>query len=763
MTAEREKGHVLLRGGRRKRYSHGLSSSQKQVLAAMAEALIPPQPHHHADGDDDGDADPNKSLSSYYASSASHPPFPDEAAELVVRRFLRLGVLIFKSVLAILSTRLGTLLLCGSACLDTRWPFIHKFPELPLNRREALLQKWSRETLFTPLRTAFMLVKIACCYVFFSWTNENSYNPHWEAIGYHPHANEEKEKEGEEEGEALSRQQHMERPLDKGLIETAKENEKTSLKESLIKKGIYAAEGQNSDTLTVRCDVVIVGSGCGGGVAAAILSKAGLKVVVLEKGQYFVPEDYSGIEEPSIGELYESGGMLTTTDGKILVAAGRTVGGGSAINWAAAIRTPDYVLEDWFLEQKIPLFGSSEYQSAMDVVCERMGVTQVCCKEGLQNQALRRGCEKLGLKVDYVPRNSSEKHYCGSCGYGCRTGDKKGVDATWLVDAVNNGAVILTGCRAERFILEDMEGKKRKKCVGVIAATGGGRQKLTILARATVSACGSLSTPPLLISSGLRNKNIGSHLHLHPVLFAWGYFPESTSEMEGKCHEGGIITSIHKVVSKEGKKEPQAIIEAAAVGPSAFAAMFPWTKGAEVKERMRKYSRTVSLFSLVRDVGSGQVKKGRQIKYTLAQQDKDNIAAGLKQALRILVAAGAAEVGTFRSDGQRMSCGSGGDKPEELDRFLDGVYTAGGVMEVGDKNWTLYSSAHQMGSCRMGANEEDGAVDGNGECWEAKGLYVCDGSVLPSAVGVNPMITILSTAYCISNRIAKSLGVRGGG
>ncbi|KAL5224744.1 hypothetical protein ABZP36_011383 [Zizania latifolia] len=677
-----KRGHPLLRGLGRERYTHGLRPAQMEALRTMCGALIPSLPAADGQvGGEDGEGgrrlirDVDKDMERFYLASAADSTVPDEVAELTFTRCVREAGALVWIVLWMLATRVGTLALCGRSCISDEFPYVRRFADMPAERREEALKRWNTTRWLFPLKIAFALVKILCHLAFYTAVNENSENPCWKAIGYSvPAPVEEPRKE--------ATPSPARRPLDNGVVET-KELDNTTLLRSLAEKGLAVKMNQSSAHHTVRCDVVIVGSGCGGGVAAAVLASAGHKVIVVEKGDYFVAKDYSSVEGPTLEHLYEQGGVFCTANVSTSIFAGTTVGGGSAVNWSASIRTPADVLQEWSRDHGLPVFGGPGYMQAMDAVCARLGVTGRCREEGFQNKVLRRGCEALDLRVYAVPRNSSEGHFCGSCNLGCPTGDKRGTDTTWLVDAVERGAVILTGCKAEQFILEKNTGGRskngrRKKCVGLVATCIGNgiTKKLRIEAKVSISACGALMTPPLLRKSGLKNKHIGRNLHLHPASMAWGYFPESKQgpQLTGKCYEGGIITSMHRVTERT-------IIETPALGPGAFAALMPWESGRDMKERMRRYARTAHTIALVRDRGAGSVGGEGRVRYTPRQEDVDDLREGLRRALRILVAAGAAEVGTHRSDGLRLRCK--GIRDEDLEAFLKEVTIEKGPMHPG--------------------------------------------------------------------------------
>lgn len=128
--------------------------------------------------------------------------------------------------------------------------------------------------------------------------------------------------------------------------------------------------------------------------------------------------------------------------------------------------------------------------------------------------------------------------------------------------------------------------------------------------------------------------------------------------------------------------------------------------------------------------------------------DKENLDDGLLRALRILIAAGATEVGTHHNDGRVLKI-EGSSETSEIEKYVNDVRD--------NRGWCPLISAHQMGSCRMGVDPATSCVDENGKTWEVEGLFVSDASVFPTALGVNPMITVEAIALCISRRVSEFL------
>ena len=477
---------------------------------------------------------------------------------------------------------------------------------------------------------------------------------------------------------------------------------------------------------TLDCDVCVVGSGAGGGVAAAVLAQAGLDVVVLEAGGHYEEADFDGAELDGFRRLYHGRGTTATDDQGIGILAGACVGGGTVVNYTTSFRTPDEVRAEWG-----GVFATDAFTSALDTVCERIGVTIDESRPSRREEVVNEGLERLGWHVAPMPRNvrgCDQASICGYCGYGCPLGAKQSTPRTWLADAQAAGARIFPRTRAERVTVE--AGAAR----GVEARTGEGHRVL-VRSRAVVVACGAIETPALLRRSGLDAPQLGRNLHLHPVGGAFGLFDDEIRPWEG------TLQAIHSDQVRDVK------LETTAIHPALLAGAAPWRGAAQHAELMSWLPRISLLGVLVRDRDAGEVRVGRDgspvIRYRLSQRDAQRVHAGTEAAARVLEAAGAKRIVSSHSRLVEYEPGRSGT----LEAFMRDADACG----WGPGRVALYSF-HQMGTAAMGSVCND-----EGELSGARRLVVADASTFPSASGVNPMVTIEAIAHLNASALAARL------
>ncbi|KAH7405006.1 hypothetical protein KP509_15G053600 [Ceratopteris richardii] len=645
-----------------------------------------------------------------------------------------------RMLLKLLSTGTGTAFLSGK--LHRVIGNMKPFPALLLPEREKLLRRWSSGSSTFLLRDLSQVLKAFIMREFYTKVNKDGNNTViWKALDY----------TGPDP--RLSSVQHdsCDAALEAQIIQFSKAI--PSAVNRLRELNILSPDSTLGQNLKIEADAVVIGSGSGGSVVASELAQAGHKVIIIEKGEYFRRADLQLLEGPS-SEMYEGRGYLSTTDGVVRIFAGATLGGGSAINWSASLKTPSHVLHEWSQKYGLHMFESQRYAHAMEKVCRKLGVQESVDRENLANSVLRKGCLALGMDVSNLPRNAPADHFCGWCGMGCKSGKKASTNRTWLVNAAKNGAIILTGCKAQNIIIK--KGKSTRKpfqATGVIAEARVGSQNISLQvnARVVVAACGALQTPLLLQRSGLRNRHIGRNLHLHPVMMTWGLFDEVEPDL-GRSYEGGIMTSYSKEAANWDSSGYGALLMTPSMHLGAFAAMMPWFGGIESKEMMLRFARTVHVIAITRDLSSGFVHEDSsghlRIQYKLSSIDREHCLAGSCKALRILAAAGASKVGTHNVEGSAFDC----HEDRKIEDFIEEVQS-----NCLRHSNTPLASAHQMGSCRMGVSPSISAVDPDCETWEVQCLFIADTSTFPTSTGVNPMVTVQALALCIARFIVGNL------
>ncbi|MGA9533283.1 MAG: GMC family oxidoreductase, partial [Anaerolineales bacterium] len=492
----------------------------------------------------------------------------------------------------------------------------------------------------------------------------------------------------------------------------------------------------------LETDVIIVGSGAAGGLMAEELTAAGLDVIVIEKGGCRTASSFDGYELEGNAELFEKGGALTTADLGMVVLAGSTLGGGTVVNWSTSLRTPDIVRQEWAQEYGFEGVDGSHYEASLSAALTRIHANPTESSPNPQNQALARGVEALGHQVQVIERNVNGCVDCSYCMFGCRYQAKQSALVTTLLAAYQRGARVLVDCRVERVRIEN------GRAVGVSAQfeRDGRSHPVDVSAKAVVVCAGAIHTPALLLRSGLRNRNIGRHLRLHPVTAPIGIYEQPIRSWDGPPQ-----TRLSEAWADLDGRGYGFRLEVAPAHPGLWASALPWTSGRDHKRLMAQLDRLANVIAITRDRGSGWISLDRAgdpvLNYQLDPYDAGHLRRGMEEAIRVHRAAGAIKILSPHSQPVVYERGQG-----SFDDYLEEV--RGKSMAP---NRIGLFSAHQMGSCRVASDPSHGAVRPDGQTWEVERLFVADGSVFPTACGVNPMVPILATAHFLSGAIIGQL------
>jgi len=497
-----------------------------------------------------------------------------------------------------------------------------------------------------------------------------------------------------------------------------------------------------ADGEVIEADAVIVGSGAGGGVIAARLAEAGLKVIVLEAGEYYNEADFDQTELNGFARMYWRGGPTYTADYNVSLQAGTCLGGGTVVNWTNCLKPKPWVRKEWADEHGLTDVDTPEFDQHIESIWKRLGVNDQCSELNPSHQTWIDAAESLGWSWKTVDRNwDPEKHdprVAGLMGWGDQSGAKQSTLKTYLQDAVDAGADVIVNCTAEKVLTED------GKAAGIQARFG--ETDVTIKAPRVVVACGALESPALLLRSGIGGPAVGKYLRLHPCTLIFADYGSDQKTWWGAPH-AAIIDEFAAGQDDDGYGY---LIEGAQYTTGLGASAIPFTTAEEHKEVLAGYSDGITTISLIRDVGHGQVvidEQGQSVPlYSLTEpRDIRNMRHALKQQVRLHVAAGARRIYVLATGLPEWRVGD--DVEAFIERSSRIPLRAGGAR--------LFS-AHQMGTCRMGENPETSVADPRGELHDTPGVWIGDGSAFPTPSGTNPMITIMSLA---SRTAAKMLEV----
>jgi choline dehydrogenase-like flavoprotein len=492
-------------------------------------------------------------------------------------------------------------------------------------------------------------------------------------------------------------------------------------------------------------DFVIVGSGAGGGAAAAVLAAAGAKVAVVEEGGHYTRDDFNMQESWAYPALYQEHGNRATDDLAITILQGRNVGGGTTVNWTSSFRTPPATLRLWAERHGVGDIDEATLAPHFAAVEARLDVAPGNPDDvNANNRKLLDGAGKLGWNPALIPRSVKGCARLGYCGLGCPLDAKRSSRTTFLADAIASGANVYTDCRVK--LIESDRGRATAVVAEVLdRASDRPRGRLIVHARkGIVLAAGAINTPALLLRShaGTDSGAVGKRTFLHPTVPLIAFYDQPIEAFYGPPQS----VSVHQFADR-GERVGY-FLETAPVHPMLGAIAFPGFGDAHrrIMERLPYVQATIALLidGHHDDVG-GEVSvnnSGRiNLRYRLHASLREAAIDAIGNMARLQLAAGAREVMTLHETPIVIRTEA------DIARVADAPFVANGH--------TLFS-AHQMGGCAMGSDPRRSVVNTRGRHHQIENLWIADGSVFPTALGVNPQLSIYAHARLFATAIAHS-------
>ena len=500
----------------------------------------------------------------------------------------------------------------------------------------------------------------------------------------------------------------------------------------------------------IEADVVVVGSGAGGGVAAETLSAAGLAVVIVEEGPLKTSDDFRMREADAYPQLYQESAARKTKDKAINILQGRCVGGSTTVNWTASFRTPPATLDHWRRHFALDDYSVDALAPWFERMETRLGIETWQVDPNANNRILERGAAALGWPAARMRRNVRGCGNLGYCGMGCPLNAKQSMLVTTIPAALERRARLLTRLRAQRLAIHQGAVVALECCAMDAAGLRANGKRVTARARHYVLAGGAINTPALLLRSNAPDPHgrLGARTFLHPTVLSAARFD---APVRGDAGAPQSRYSDHFLETPPAEGPIGFKLEVPPIHPVLVATTLQGF-GPDHAQSMRDFANTHAMLALLRDGFHAESPGGRVelrsdgtplLDYPLGNYLREGMRRAWLAMAELQFAAGAREVLPMHA--RATPC----RRWSEARSMIDGLPVEPHLARV--------VSAHAMGGCAMAADPAAGVVDGKGRHFQLGNVTVADGSLFPTGIGANPQLSIYAMVARNMAALAKEL------